>query len=242
MKKAFHDEGIVIRKRPVREKDEVVVIFCKNLGKKAFVSYGSRDPKSKKSGILELFNTIYFSAREQKGRMAVIEQVKMLKSRAYALFEDNKDLNEYYRASALLNLLNKSIDDEQKAEGLYQDANTALDALFYQAIVPAATIRFWDDLGYLPQWSLCLECGEKLDLEKPIFFSSANRGFIQHNCQKKLNYQQDASIIQTDPQLVKVMAFLQKSSLHEAIKVTLAPELLSNLETTLSKMDVHEGA
>jgi len=75
----YSSEGIVLAKINYSEADRIVVIFSKDHGKLPFIAKSVRKIKSRKRGVLEVFNRITFSAIRGKG-MDYIEEVEIVNS------------------------------------------------------------------------------------------------------------------------------------------------------------------
>ena len=231
--KFFHDEGVVLRKHDVGEKDEVVILMTKHLGKMAFMAKGSRDPKSRKAGSLQLCNTVAFEARESKSKLDYLQQVKTIRSRGTDLAEKDESLGKFYRAMEILKLTDTFLQELQSVHFVYNDLNLALDLAESPSIVLIYWVRLLQDLGYLPDWSLCCVCHEKLDLETPIEFSTENRGFAhQLLCRNQADKQKLSKAVDKD--LVKVMSFWQRSALQEAVRVDVKSEILPRIRDILT--------
>jgi DNA repair protein RecO len=236
--KFFHDEGVVLRKHDVGEKDEVVILLTKSLGKTAIMSKGSRDPKSRKAGALQLANTIAFEARESKGKLSYLQQVKTLHSRGIALAEHDQSLGKFYRAMEILKLTDGFLQELQNVQYVYHDLNLALELIESPTIVLVYWVRLMNDLGYIPDWSSCSRCVEKFDLGVPLQFCAENQGF-EHQllCQKA----DDKSPLSTpvDSDVVKVLAFWQKMGIEDGVRVEVGEELMKKIRGILEAIEVH---
>jgi DNA repair protein RecO (recombination protein O) len=229
--KFIHDEGVVIRKYDVGEKDEVVLLLTKRLGKLAFMARGSRDPKSRKSGALQLFNTIAFQARQGRGKMAYLEQVKSLRSRSFSIV-GTESLDDFYRASEMLKLTDVFIQESQNVHNVYDDLNRVLDVSSTFSVVLIYWIRLFQDLGFVPDWSSCCACNEPLFLEEPIVFSPDNKGFAHQTCFSLELPKVEASV-------VKLMSFFQKADISDSIRVEVNESLLNLVKSYLEQIQHH---
>ena len=234
----FKDEGVVLRKYRIKEKDEVVILLTKHHGKMAFVSYGSRDAKSRKAGALQLANTIEFQARETKTKMPNLEQVKGLKRRAFELFKD-QSIELFYRASEILKLAHVYSQEGEKVLQGYLDLNSALDQVDLPSIVCIFWIRLLTDHGFLPDWSHCQRCHIKISLQEKTYFSTKNNGFSHQKCspsdQERSRSKADSVI---DPNLLKLMSYFQHSSISQSIRVDADQNLLQDIYGLLGSIEV----
>lgn len=232
--KSFHDEAIVLRKHSVKEKDEVVVLLTKNQGKMALMSYGSRDPKSRKAGVLEIFNTIAFEARYGKTAMAVLQQVKPVVNRAFGVVHaDNDDLTLFYRASSILKYAHDSLQDLQSVQNVYSDLNVALDSIQEPVSEILFKIKFLQDMGFLPDLSLCCVCEEILAADDEMCFVSEHTGFAHSHC-CRMSADNSIVIKSVDSILVKFMKHYQRVSYHEALQVSISESMIQEISQLLS--------
>lgn len=229
--KFIHDEGVVLRKYDTGEKDEVVVFLTKRHGKMAFVSRGSRDPKSRKAGALQLFNTIAFQAREGRGKLPYLEQVKSLHSRSFSIV-GTESLDTFYRASEMLKLTDSFIQESQSVQNVYEDLNQALDNVSSPSVVLIFWIRLLQDFGSLPDLSSCCSCHESLSLDEPIIFSAENRGFAHQSCFS-------VQLPQVDPSVVKLMSFFQRAEMADSLRVEVKDPLFHLVHRYLQEIQLH---
>jgi len=229
--KFIHDEGVVLRKYDTGEKDEVVVLLTKHHGKMAFVSRGSRDPKSRKAGALQLFNTVAFQAREGRGKLPYLEQVKSLRSRSFSIV-GTESLDAFYRASEILKLTDSFVQESQTVQNVYEYLNHALDTISPPSVVLIFWIRLLQDFGALPELSSCCLCHEALSLEETLVFSSENRGFAHQSC---LSLQ----LPRVEPSVVKLMSFYQKAEMEDSLRVEVKDPLFHLVHQYLQEIQLH---
>jgi len=234
--KITKDEAIVLRKRKYREKDEILILFSLAHGKLALMSYGSRDPKSRKAGVVELFNTVALESRQGKSSMPVLQQVKLIKSRGLGIVEGDETLQQFYRASEIVKMTDKYLQESQVSRPLYGDLNAALDLLSTPGIVSLFKVRLLQDLGFLPDWSVCSSCNEKLELNNEIFFDQPHNGFAHRHCVNDLGQK---NVVGAD--LLKVMSYFQKATFRQAVNVEISESLLEKIEQVLGQIRVEEG-
>lgn len=238
--KFFHDEGVVLRKHPVGEKDEVLILLTKTKGKLPFMVYGCRDPKSRKAGALELFNTVAFEAREpvskkseNKSRMATLQQAKLIKSRGFAVVGMGDSLEAFYRASEVLKMTDFFLQEMQFVQNAYEDLNSALDVVESPSIELIYKIRLLTDLGYVPEWDSCCICHSKMDLEEMIVFSAEENGFAHKDCCLSASMSKPV-----DKNPVKIMSYFQRQGVVNASKVELTDEQRQQVTDVLELLTI----
>ncbi len=237
--KLFHDEAIVVLKKPVKEKDELVVLLTKQQGKMALMSYGSRDPKSKKAAVVEIFNTIAFQARQGKQPLAVLQQAKPLALRAFGIVhQDHEDLSIFYRASALLKFVNDNVQDGQSVQNVYFYLNKALDFIQEPASELIFKVRFFQDMGLLSDLRNCCVCAELLQVDDKMVFFANYTGFAhEHCCQRSTD--SEILIKSVDKTLVKIMKYYQSASFDDALKISIDQKMILEMTELLESAQVY---
>jgi DNA repair protein RecO len=236
--KSFHDEAIVLRKHSVKEKDEVIVLLTKRQGKMAFMSYGSRDPKSRKAGVVEIFNTIAFEARQGKLNLPVLQQAKPLKMRAFGVVhEDHQDLSIFYRASAMLKCVNENLQDLHSVQNVYIDLSLALDSVHEPLSELIFRVKFLDDMGLLSDLSVCCICQKSFKESDTMCFVEISTGFAHRECCRS-SADNELVIKPVDSSSVKLMKYFQKASFEEGIQVSVDETTIQQMLDFLSHVDV----
>jgi len=228
--KVYRDQGIVLRKRPMGEKDELVILLSKHHGKRAFMSYGSRDPRSRKSGLLELSNEVAFQARESKS-LPVLQQVQMFISRGFDTVEGDESLEAFYRSAELLKLTDRLIQDEQNVQSVYVDLSLALNLVMTDGVVERYWVRMLEDLGFLPDWKHCSSCGEALSTDEQVVFSLEHRGFDHQHCTDQMS-----EVVSVD--LLKIMNYFQKASFADTLRLQTDQRSLRSIRQVMEQITV----
>lgn len=220
--KVIQDEAIVLRKRQLKEKDELITVLTKYHGKMLFVVPGSRDPRSKKAGILEPTNTISFQVRESKSKFPYLNQVKLVKSRGFGIVAEDESLGEFYRALEMLRLIDKNVQEEQDVHNLFSFLSHALDAVSVPLSVLWFQIQFFDFLGFLPDFKRCVHCHLKPDSSSLLSFCAEHRGFAHQKCLSMNTESVQNSTVSIEFDVVKTFAFLQTTSLQDSLVLDLS--------------------
>ncbi len=230
------DVGIVLRERVFKERDELVTLLTLEHGKRIFMSYGSRLPKSKKAAPLQLFNTVEFQARQGKIGPAVFEQVVLQTSRAFPMLEAG-GLPSFYRASSMAAFADRLLPEGALAKEVFHLLSFALDHVSEASSFALFQIRVLSDLGYLPDLQRCCRCHLKIELQESILFSFEHRGFSHGSCSQREG--EKGLTIVVDSNLIRVMAFFQKAVPEEALKVQVGKDLLEVFEGLLQSVEIH---
>jgi DNA repair protein RecO (recombination protein O) len=71
--RSYTSEGIVLARKNYGEADRIISVFSKDKGRIAFIAKGTRRPKSRKRGHIEIFNRVKFQAVTGRGLDIITE-------------------------------------------------------------------------------------------------------------------------------------------------------------------------
>ncbi|MDF2379726.1 MAG: DNA repair protein RecO [Candidatus Gracilibacteria bacterium] len=236
--KIIQDEGIVLRKRQLKEKDELVTVLTKNHGKMMFVVPGSRDPRSKKAGILELCNTIGFQVRESKSRFPYLNQVKLLKSRGFHIVEEDSTLDEFYRALGMLKLTDQFVQEEHNVNEVYALLSQGLDGVILNVSEMWYWIHLLDFLGFLPDFKICVGCHEKPDSSFDLVFCAEHKGFAHRKCLSMNTETVQNTTVSISFDLLKIVSFIQLYSLSEVGRLSMDQKIFDQMKELFDTVKV----
>ena len=181
MEKTYKTEGIILRRRDWRESDSLFDIYTRDYGKVRAVAIGAKKIKSKLSGhlatpgVLDLM--LVHGRRLDRVASATVERRFSFESIAvwnyYNLILELIDFGnlESVPDPEFWDFLNKTI---RRLELARNDDER-------QILVYAFCLKFFDILGYRPEFSVCAECGKPLTAK--IFFGLSNNGTICSDCE-----------------------------------------------------------
>lgn len=173
-------EGIVIGEMKYQENSKILKIFTKELGKISVMARGACNPKSKMIAIAQPF--VYGQFILNKGR-------NFYYLSSGELIDSNYDLrNKMERlvyASHIVELVDKSSEDEQKNDSVYELLLKALSLLAdleedYLKFILAFELKFVSFIGYRPNLKSCVSCNDH-DLDE-FRFSIVNGGIVCKKC------------------------------------------------------------
>lgn len=182
----------------------------------ALTDRGGRTFKSKRGRIMPFAKmeiTFYHSEKESNGYVSDVEVLQVYS------FEKDGSLGRLTFGSAICELLNKLLPDEEAQSALfhyfisYLELTDKVDKRFLPALFLAIFLRILSQLGYHPSLAYCVGCSKELLKENEDFynFSGENGGFICRTCQKGGDY-----YISFSPAEYKLILGLQTASLKEA--------------------------
>jgi len=174
-------KGINLRSIKVGEADKIITIFSRELGKISAIAKGSRKPKSKFGGRLEVFSyNDYFLATGKS--LYIVNQVETIET-----FYGIKDISA---ASFLVRLAGASIDNGQKNTRLFDLLLSSLKALAGGADPLTLRVAFEAGLaeieGFFPQLKGCVSCKKPVRKEpESVTFNHTLGGLLCSRCSGK---------------------------------------------------------
>jgi len=181
--------AIVLRVRPLGEKDRVLTLLSAEHGKLSAAARGARGPKSKLAAVSQPFTLARFLLAHGRS-MEVVAQAEIENAHTHITL----DLLKTAWASYLCELCD-AVPEAQPDEILFHLLSIALAALDASRSTPAeveATGRWFEArylslLGYAPTLGRCVACGTKIsvdteDYEQQVIFSPLLGGNLCRTC------------------------------------------------------------
>ncbi len=178
--RTYSVSAIVLRRIDLGEKDRILTIFTRELGKLSAVAKGSRRPGSKLAGASEplTYSKLFLSIGKE---LDIITQADIRES-----FPNVKaDIRSIAYGIYILELVYSFLDEREPNSDLF---DTLLSALYIleSGTDPEITTRYFElhllhHLGYEPNFECCINCGKKPGL-KDIAFSPSKGAIICTNC------------------------------------------------------------
>jgi len=180
----FKIEAFVIRATRMAESSRVVTLFSREIGKVKAVAKGVGKPKSKMSGVIELFNRIEGDLYKKEtselgtlGSAAVLDEYSRITS----------DPRKFGFGSAWCEVIDKTSHPEDPRIRAYEltgeifHAFTLSDSQHCGLIFWSGLIRLLGIEGYSPRLDKCLSCG-KQELGGKILISLERGGTVCSSC------------------------------------------------------------
>lgn len=222
--RSIRTEGVILRRRDFGEKDRLLTIFTRKMGRVSVIAKGVRSPQSKKSGHVEMF--MRSSLLIAKGRnLHILTQAEMID--AYEPLRIS--LTGIGYGSYVVELMGAFTYEEGSNLSLYRLLVATLERLSAGA-PPDATLRFYElrlleEVGFRPQLFHCVECRREI-VEQDQYFSGALGGVICPPCAGEVPRAKQTPI---SSRALKYLRHLQRSPYQEIsglqIPNGLAPEL-----------------
>ncbi len=168
--------AVVLRSRPLAEKDRIVVLFSREAGKLDAVAKGARQPKSKLAAGTQPFTLARFGLA--RGRTLEVVTQCVIEESFYALHED---LRKMAWGAYALELLDAATQPHQHEEELFDLLASTLRWLTAaddpELVTRAFELRLLQALGYAPALTECAVCG-KMVSEPQVAFSARAGGVL----------------------------------------------------------------
>lgn len=234
--RSFRIEAIVLRHSDWGEADRLLWLFSREQGKLRAVAKGVRKIRSRKAGHLEPFTRA--SLQLAKGRdMLLITQAETVE----AYLPLREDLLRMGLASYVVELLDRFTYEEGENAALYRLLADTLSRLSSEdapklaapaLAAPTLAVRYYevrllDYLGFRPELSHCVRCGNEIRPESQ-FFSAELGGALCPNCG-----QGDTAARPVSLNTLKYLRHFQRSSYREAGRARLTPAIDREMESLM---------
>lgn len=178
--RTYRVEGIVMRVIPYGEKDRILTIYTRQMGKLSAIAKGSRNPLTRLAPATQLFTHAHYFLAQGK-TLEVVTQVRIIE-----VFEGlRRDVEMMVVCAQCCEMLSKSVPDGEADPALFDDllsalriANRGVDA---DLLLTAFISRLLKRVGYMPQVGFCVSCGSR-ELGEEVHLSIAQGGTLCKAC------------------------------------------------------------
>lgn len=178
-------EGIVIRTTDYGETNKIVTIYTREAGKIAVMANGAKKPKSKFTGITQLFTYGHFLVTQSNGMGRLQQGGEII----HFFRGIREDIFKTAYASYLAELIDRVTEDKQPNpfmfELLYQSLQKIEDDFDPEIIMNIFEMKMLNPAGVYPYLDGCVLCGCK---EGNFGYSIREGGFICGDCAEKDPY------------------------------------------------------
>jgi len=188
------EEAICIRTYPYSESSQIVVLFSRLHGKLRVIAKGSRRPKSKFGGGIEILSMgdVIFTPPQGQSALGILHEYEQKEVFAHL----RQNLLAMNCAIFCAEVLGEFTEDFDAHEALYAAFKEALVTFDCGENIVATLVRFELDLlreaGLAPMWQRCSGCStsmvEQLNNKGSgvFYFSSRNGGVVCRDCEPAL--------------------------------------------------------
>ena len=179
----FSTRALVLRARPLGEKDRVLTLYSPDIGKFSAVARGARSPKGKLSALAQPFVVARFLGATGRS-LDIITQAQIEAIHAH-LSGDVLKMSWASLACECADWAPERVADE---EG-FAILQVFLDALNEaDGFVGCEAVGLWFQAqwlahqGYSPTIGICVSCGKKLEADGEFWFGPLSGGTLCGNC------------------------------------------------------------
>ena len=230
--RTYNTEVVVIKRTKLGEADRILSLYTPEYGKIRAVAKGTRRPKSKLGGHVELLT--HSTLLLARGRnLDIVTQAQTIES-FMPLKTELRSMSCGLYITELLDSFTVEHDINRSLFHLLIDTLRQLTLVKNKEIVLRYfEIHLLDEIGYRPQLQKCSNCDNSL---QPItnFFSASQGGVLCRSC----SYEEPITV-PISLNALKVLRLWQNCSYDSASKVNINPELALELERILREYIRH---
>ena len=227
--RSFQCEGLVLKSVPMGEAGLLVTLYTKEAGKLRVVVRGARKPTSKLVGHLEPLNLVHLSLASSKpGGIDTVTQAQMIESHASL----KGDLHDISRSIYLMELADGFGAEGSPNQELYCLLLNTLSALRDNS-EPELTLRYFElhllkCTGFMPELYHCVNCRRDLAPGRHRYSPDLG-GALCPECTPA-----GPRIMHLSLQALKVLRFMDRTSLSEPSQLRISSDLQEELKEILS--------
>lgn len=218
--------AVVLDSRDHGESDKIITLFCKDIGKLTAIAKGAHRSKKRFVNKLELFSFLHITySRSSPASLALINDGDLLNS-----FMAIRSSVCHYQAATVVREFTLLATNEQFPDNdLFTLLLWTLHALDKGAdcrsTIAIFLIKFYDSIGYRPDFSCCQNCGLMYQSRSPAIFSNQAGGLICSKCMKSGEY--NGRKLSTGT--IRVIDAIQRQSFDKLRRLKLSGNILNDL-------------
>jgi DNA repair protein RecO (recombination protein O) len=158
----YKQEAVVLRAYDLGEADRILTLLTEGRGLRRAVAKGVKRTKSKFGGRLEPFTHVNAVLHEGRNLDTVV-QVDIMRSYSSV----RSDFDKFLFGEAMLEMIEKSLQDNQSIPRLFEALCITLDILEGEVANPSLLLAAFELkvcalIGYHPHLDCCLHCGKEI--------------------------------------------------------------------------------
>jgi DNA repair protein RecO (recombination protein O) len=221
--RTYKTDAVIIKRIKLGEADRIVTLYTPEYGKIKAITKGTRRPKSKLGGHVELLT--YSSLFLAKGRnLDIVTQAQTIES-FLTLKNDLRAMAFGLYVTELLDSFTIENDVNREIfELLVSTLQRITEGKNKETALRYFELHLLDQIGYRPQLQYCSNCNKTL---QPLtnYFCSNQGGALCRNCSYEEPITKPISL-----NALKVLRLWQNCTYDSAVKVNVNPELALELE------------
>lgn len=181
------DEAIVLFKRAFGESDRIIRLFTLKTGKIAAIAKGGSKSQKRFMNTLEPFNHINVEYFEKQGKgMVRLENADIIEANCGI----EVSLKRACTAGFFTELVDRLTKERERHDKLFHSLKNILNMLKTSELTYSDILynhlNILEALGFMPNLTECVYCGNKMDEEEKIYFSSERGGVLCRKCSSSL--------------------------------------------------------
>lgn len=224
--------AIVLKRTDVGEADRLLTLLTAERGKLRAVAKGARKPSARKTGHVELFNSVALSIHVARD-LDLITQAQTIEP----FLAMRNDLDRLSYAYYFAEVIDRFVQEEIEQREVYDLLRNALHWLetttHLSRMARYFEMQLLDALGYRPQLYVCVQSKQELQPEEN-FFSPEAGGMLK--AQYRDAYRDSISV---PVNALKVLRYLQVRTFAEIEQLKLSPQVEMEVEAILHYYVTH---
>lgn len=228
--------AVVLASRDHGESDKILTLFCKDIGKLTAIAKGAHRSKKRFVNKLELFSFLHITySRSTPGSLALINEGELLNS----FMAIRSSVSRYQAATVIRELTLLATSEESPDNDLFTLILWALHAIDKEAaprpIIAMFLVKFFDSIGYRPDFSCCQNCGLMYQGRSSAVFSNQAGGLVCSKCMAGGTH--GGRKLSTGT--IRVITAVQSQSFNKLKRLKLTGTILNDLLDTMYRYGRH---
>jgi len=224
----YRTKGFVLKKRDLKEADQLFIVYTKDFGKLKILGRAIRKIKAKLRGNFQLFYFLELEFIQGKSYKTLTDAIVI--DKFSEIHKGLERLKIVYQVADILDGLIKGEEADEKVWELLNETFEKLNDLQFTIYhLPLIYYYFlWNllsALGYNPQLYNCCLCQKKLE-PKSLSFVSGRGGVVCSDCSKKKDSAKDIN-----PETIKILRLILKKDWSILKKLKINKSISDNLES-----------
>lgn len=224
-KQLTQDQIIILRKFPINESDQLLVVFGKQLGKILIKVKGEKKIKSQFKGKINIFNLLNASIYDS-GRSYTMTEAHLTQAGP-----DGSNLLNFQTSQHISKLLNQLLQDKHQNQQIFHLLSNCIQALSNPENQPNIFQSFIIKYLYLEGHISPIQPPKELPEGSTLYFYIDNQGSINSTISPKVETNQ-----LIPAKIIKVINFFIKNPIQTCTRLKLSSEEQEFLDETIKSL------
>ena len=218
--------AVVLDSRDHGESDKIITMFCKDIGKLTAIAKGAHRSKKRFVNKLELFSFLHITySKSAPSGLALLEDGDLLNS-----FVSLRSSIQRYTTATLfqefvLLATNELLPDDELFHLIlwaFHCLDSGDDCRLTAAVF---LVKFFDAIGYRPDFSCCQSCGLMYQGRSPALFSNRAGGLVCSKCSATGEHTGRT----LSPGGIRIINAIHRHSLNSVKRIKISGEFINDL-------------